>query len=38
MYLVSLYRVYGVALIYLYVVFMVFSVLDEVGVLKINLP
>ena len=30
-------RAFGVILIYIYVVFMVFSVLDEVGVLPIHL-
>ena len=30
-------RAYGVILIYIYIVFMVFSVLDEIGVLPIHL-
>ena len=30
-------RPYGVALIYLYIVFVVFGVLNEVGVMKITL-
>ena len=34
---IILCRAYGVILIYVYIVFMVFSVLDEIGVLPIHL-